>query len=150
METCWLPVLEGRSIDGLIQAAETSVSSGCAVFTHEFKGAASRVSVDATAFGLRRDHVLIEILATFANGSDGFAEQRHRQWARATRESFNATALPGGYSNLLAGDDPDRVAKSYGGNANRLVKAKRRYDPDKVFRSIPLPVTVARAGAHDS
>jgi hypothetical protein len=150
METCWLPALDGRSIDGLIQAAETSVSPGCAVFTHEFKGAASRVSADATAFRLRRDHVLVEILATFANGSDGLAEQRHRQWARATRQSFNAAALPGGYPNLLAGDDPDRVAKSYGGNAERLVKAKRRYDPDKVFRSIPLPVTAARAGAHDS
>jgi FAD/FMN-containing dehydrogenase len=150
METCWLPALDGRSIDGLIQAAETSVSSGCAVFTHEFKGAASRVPVDATAFRLRRDHVLVEILATFANDSDGLAEQRHRQWARATRESFSATALPGGYPNLLAGDDPDRVAKSYGDNAERLVQAKRRYDPDKVFRAIPLPLGAARAGAYDS
>jgi hypothetical protein len=150
METCWLPALDGRSIDGLVQAAETSVSPGCAVFTHEFRGAASRVSADATAFCLRRDHVLVEILATIANGSDGLAEQRHRQWARATRESFNATSLPGGYPNLIAGDDPDRVAKSYGGNAERLVKAKRRYDPDKVFRAIPLPVTAARAGAYDS
>jgi hypothetical protein len=107
------------------------------------------VSADATAFRLRRDHVLAEIVSTFAHGSDGFAGQQHRQWARTTRMSFNATALPCGYLNLLAGDDPDRVAESYGGNAERLVKAKRRFDPDKVFRSIPLPVTAARAGAHD-
>ena len=145
METCWLPSFDDRSIDGLIQAAETAVSPGCAVFTHEFKGAASHVSADATAFHLRRDHVLVEILATFANSSDPLAEQRHRQWARATRELFMATALPGGYPNLLAGDDLDRVAKSYGGNADRLVKAKQRYDPDKVFRSIPLPVTTGKA-----
>jgi FAD/FMN-containing dehydrogenase len=148
METCWLPALDGRNSDLLMQAAETSASPGCAVFTHEFKGAASRVSVDATAFHQRRDHVLVEFLATFANDSDELAEQRHRQWARATRESFNATALPGGYPNLLADDDPDRVAKSYGGNAERLVKAKRHYDPDEVFRSIPLPVTAAKPGAH--
>jgi hypothetical protein len=89
--------------------------------------------------------MLVEILATFANSSDGLAEERHRQWARAARESFSATALPGGYPNLLAGDDQDRVAKSYGGNAERLVKAKRRYDPEKVFRSIPLPGDVPRA-----
>src|SRR5262249_58824411 len=118
------------------------------VCTEEFRGAASGVAVDATAFRLRRDHVLVEILATFANGSDGLAEERHRQWARATRESFNPTALPGGYPNLLAGDDPDRVTKSYGSNAERLVKAKRRYDPDKLFRSIPLPVTASRIGAY--
>ena len=49
---------------------ERAVSPGCAIFTHEFKGAASRVPEAATAFGLRRDHVLVEILATFVDGSD--------------------------------------------------------------------------------
>jgi hypothetical protein len=106
------------------------------------------VPADATAFGLRRDHVLVEILATFGDGSGLLTEQRHRQWARATRESFSASALPGGYPNLLAADDPQRVARSYGGNAERLIIAKRRYDPDNVFRSaIPLPVAAATAGA---
>jgi FAD/FMN-containing dehydrogenase len=150
METCWLPALDSGSIDAFIEAMETSVSPGCALFTHEFKGAASRVPANATAFGLRRDHVLVEILATFADGPDRLAEQRHRQWARATRDSFNAMALPGGYPNLLTGDDSGRVARSYGPNAERLIKAKRRYDPDNVFRSaIPLPVTAGRAGTHD-
>jgi berberine-like enzyme len=99
------------------------------------------VAEEATAFGLRRDHVLIEIIAWFLDGPDNTEEERHRQWARATREVFDAIALPGGYPNLLAGDeDPDRVARSYGRNAERLTKAKRRYDPDNVFRStIPLP-----------
>ena len=50
-------------------------------------------------------------------------------------------ALPGGYPNFLAGDDPDRVAKSYGPNAGRLIAAKRHYDPDNVFNfAIPLPL----------
>jgi FAD/FMN-containing dehydrogenase len=150
METCWLPALDSGIIDAFIRAMETLVSPGCAVFTHEFKGAASRVPANTTAFGLRRDHVLVEILATFGDGPDGLAEQPHRQWARATRESFNATALPGGYPNLLTADDSDRVARSYGPNAERLIKAKRRYDPDNVFRSaIPLPITAGRAGVHD-
>jgi FAD/FMN-containing dehydrogenase len=148
IETCWLPALDSGSIDAFIRAMETLISPGCALFTHEFKGAASRVPADATAFGLRRDHVLVEILATFSDGPDGLAEQRHRQWARATRESFNATALPGGYPNLLAAGDSDRVARSYGPNAERLIKAKRRYDPDNIFRSaIPLPVAFAMADA---
>jgi hypothetical protein len=87
------------------------------------------------------DHVLVEILATFADRSDKLEEQRHRQWARATLQAFNAMALPGGYPNLLAGGDADRVAKSFGRNAERLIKTKRHYDPDNVFRSaIPLPV----------
>jgi FAD/FMN-containing dehydrogenase len=141
METCWLPALDSGSIDVFVAAMEMAVSPGCAVFTHQFKGAASRVPQEATAFGLRRDHVLVEILATFPDRSDQLEEQRHRGWARATLAAFDAMALPGGYPNILAGCDADRATRSYGRNAGRLLKAKRHYDPDNVFRSaIPLPV----------
>ena len=115
---------------------------GCAIFTHEFRGAAARVPTEATAFGLRRDHVLIESLPTFVDRSDQIQEQRHRQWARAALAALEGMALPGGYPNLLAGDDPDRAAQSFGRNAGRLIEAKRHYDPDNVFRSaISLPLS---------
>jgi hypothetical protein len=85
--------------------------------------------------------VLVEILATFVDRSDREEEQRHRQRTRATRQAFAPMALPGGYPNFLAGDDPDRVAKSCGPNAGRLIAAKRHYDPDNVFNfAIPLPL----------
>jgi hypothetical protein len=148
METCWLPSLDRRSIDALIRAMEMAVSPGCAIFTHEFRGAASRVPVEATAFGLRRDHVLIEILATFVDRSDEVEEQRHRQWVRATLRAFDGMALPGGYPNFLPQGDADRAAKSYGDNSERLISAKRRYDPDNVFSSaIPLPVSQGKRHA---
>ncbi len=144
METCSLAKLDGDGIDMFIRGMEAAVSPRCAIFTHEFKGAASRVAEAATAFGLRRDHVLVEILATFPDGSDIVDQPRHRHWARATRDAF-ATALPGGYPNLLGPNDPDRSADSYGGNAARLIAAKHRYDPDNVFCStIPLPPPVQR------
>src|SRR5262247_1920035 len=47
METCWLPSLDRSSIDIFVQAMETAVSPGCAIFTHEFRGAASRVPIKA-------------------------------------------------------------------------------------------------------
>ncbi len=141
METSWLPALDDAATDVFIQAMETAVSPGCAVVTHEFKGAAARVPVEATAFGLRRDHVLVEIIATFVDRSDKLEAQRHHQWARATRRALDAMALPGGYANLLAAGDADRAAKGYGRNVERLIRAKRQFDPDDVFRSaIPLSV----------
>jgi hypothetical protein len=142
METCWLPALDSSSFDAFIRAMETAVSPGCALFTHEFRGAASRVPVEATAFGLRRDHVLVELLATFVYRSDKRDERQHQQWISATLHAFDAMALPGGYPNLLPRGDADRVTKSYGRNADRLVKAKQHYDPDNVFSSaIPLPAS---------
>jgi FAD/FMN-containing dehydrogenase len=148
METCSLPALDRGGIDVFIETMAGAVSPGCAIFTHEFKGAASRVPAEATAFGLRRDHVLVEILAAFADRSDELDEYAHYQWARATREAFDSMALPGGYPNLLAGGDKGRATKSYGCNVDRLLKAKRHYDPDNIFCSaIPLPVGRAMAGA---
>jgi hypothetical protein len=129
METCWLPRVDRAGINVFIQAMAAAVSRGCAILTHEFRGAASRIPVEATAFGLRRNHVLVEILATFVDRSDELAEQRHQQWVRATVRAFDALALPGGYPNLLGRGDADRAAKSYGANAGRLIEAKRTYDP---------------------
>jgi hypothetical protein len=124
----------------MTEAMANAVSPGCAIFTHEFRGAASRVPTEATAFGLRCDHVLVEILTCFVDRSDELEEQQHRRWGRATLRAFDAVALPGGYPNLLAGDDVERATKSYGRNSRRLAEAKRLYDPDNVFSSaIPLP-----------
>jgi FAD binding domain/Berberine and berberine like len=139
IETCSLDALDSNGIDTLVTAMANAVSPGCAILTHEFKGAACRVAADATAFGLRRAHILIEVLTMFPEPDDIRVTQRHVAWARQTREAFTS-ALPGGYPNLLGRDDPVRAAASYGGNATRLIKAKRRYDPGNVFSSaIPLP-----------
>ena len=89
METCSLPALDGASVDLLVEAMAKAVSAGCAIFSHEFRGAASRVPVEATAFGLRRDHVLIEILASFPDRPDRLEERRHQQWVRNTLRAFD-------------------------------------------------------------
>lgn len=141
METCLLPVLDEAGIDMLLKAMASAPSAGCSMITHEFKGAASRVPLDATAFGLRRDHVSIEILASFDDGAGAEEERRHRQWVRDAREAFASIALPGGYPNMLGEGEAARAAASFGQNSERLLRAKRLYDPGNVFRSaIPLPI----------
>ena len=140
MESCCLPALDHANSQSFIEAMESAVSPGCAIFTHEFKGAAAQVPADATAFGHRRNHVLVELLATFVDRSDKLEEEQHQRWLQATLHRFDATMLPGGYPNLLPKGDVTRAAKSYGDNAERLLKVKRRYDPDNMFSSaIPLP-----------
>ena len=140
MATCWLPTLDGQAIDVFIRAMATAASPGCAIITHVFRGAASRVPVAATAFGLRRDHVLVEILASFTDRSEPRDEHWNRRWTQATLRAFDGITLPGGYPNLLAKDEVERAVKSYGVNAGRLIRAKQHYDPDNIFNStIPLP-----------
>jgi hypothetical protein len=52
---------------------------------------------------------------------------------------------------MLAGSDVQRATKSFRCNAERLIKAKRDYDPDNVFRSaIALPAGRSAGHARDA
>ena len=142
MESCCLPALDSDSSGKFIEAMKSAVSPGCAIFTHDFKGEAAQVQTGATAFGLRRKHVLVELLATFVDRSDALEEEQHQQWLQTTLHGFDTIMLSSAYPNLLPKGDAARAASSYGRNAERLLKAKRRYDPDNIFSSaIPLPVS---------
>ena len=105
---------------------------------HHFHGAAARIPAEAIAFGLRREHFMVEIVASWEpDGSNGAA---HRQWALDLWKSLAPFALPGGYANLLGPNDREQAAAAYGDNAARLRALKRRLDPDRVFAfAIPLP-----------
>jgi hypothetical protein len=122
-ETCWLPAFDACAINAFIAVMRCAVSPGCAILTPDFKGAASRVAANAAAFGLRRDHVVVEVLAMAPAESDELDARRHRAWARNAREAYTG-ALPGGYPNFLGSDEAERAVKSYGGNAERLIRAK--------------------------
>jgi Berberine and berberine like len=76
-------------------------------------------------------------------GQDADTVARHRHWADTTAEGLSPHALPGGYPSLLTADEPERVAHAYGGNATRLIAAKKRYDPDNVFIATPPPGVAA-------
>jgi hypothetical protein len=135
-----LPVLAPGAIDLIIGAVARKKSPPSTVAFHHFHGAATRIAADATAFGLRQEHLMVEIVASWEpDGGNGAA---HRQWARDLQKSLAPFALPGGYPNLLGPDDREQAAAAYGGNAARLRTLKRRFDPDRVFASaIPLPET---------
>jgi FAD/FMN-containing dehydrogenase len=147
IETRWLRRLSEESISALVAAVRQRPSPGCAIATHEFRGAAARVPVETTAFGLRSDHTLVEIVAISDADRDGEPSPgagADRNWAKQTSSALAPFSLPGGYPNLLTGEDPERVRASFGPNAERLAAAKRRFDPDSVWRALPLPLP--RAG----
>ena len=133
-----LPALTAGAADAIIAAKARAASPLCSVFWHHFHGAATRVAPDSAAFGLRREHLMVEIVAGWKpDGDDGAA---NRRWAQDLWQSLAPFALPGGYANLLGPDDREQAAGAYGGNAARLRVLKHRFDPDGVFASaIPLP-----------
>jgi FAD/FMN-containing dehydrogenase len=139
MATRWVSRLHGDATAVLIEQIRRRPSPLCAVLTHAFHGAATRIAPDSAAFGFRQPHTVIEIVAQAdpKGESDGSAE---RAWVNETAAALDQHALPGGYANFLTAEDSERARLSYGPNAERLTRAKRHYDPGNVFASaIPLP-----------
>lgn len=136
MRTRTLRTYSSGAIGALIRAVDTRTSELSAISIHHFHGAASRVPIEQTAFGIRRLHFMVEIMAAWQPGEDGMP---HRNWADAVYTDLGEHALDGGYPSLIGPDQAAQADAAYGPNAARLLDVKRRYDPAKFFSASPLP-----------
>lgn len=94
-------------------------------------GAASRVSPQATAFGLRDDLWNLDVIGQWLDPAE---TDQHTQWVRACWGALEPYATGGVYVNHLGADEPERVRAAYGNNYDRLVQVKQTYDPTNFFR----------------
>jgi FAD/FMN-containing dehydrogenase len=124
-------VIAALSEAGLRQSSRHSM-----IAAHHFHGAATRVSVESAAFGLRAPHRMIEIVAAWETDDDAAT---HIGWADRVDAELAPHALPGGYPNMLGPGRLEQIAHAYGSNAARLCAAKKQFDPDGVFSAIDLP-----------
>jgi FAD/FMN-containing dehydrogenase len=132
LRTRWLSDVSPTAVDALVASAAEMSSPSSALIVNRFHGAATRVDPGATAFAQRSPHQVVEVIASFPPGGPA---DRHRAWADSVVRALDPVALPGGYVSLLGPGDEDRARASYGGNLDRLLAAKHRYDPDNVFAS---------------
>jgi FAD/FMN-containing dehydrogenase len=139
MRTRSVPALSPEVVEALVAAGQSRTDPLSGVVVHHFHGAAARVPEDATAFGRRGDHLMVEIGAVW-EPRPGAPAEPHRAWADGVWSALAPASLPGGYPNLLGPGDAGQVAHAYGANAARLRAVKARYDPDRVFTATPLPL----------
>jgi FAD/FMN-containing dehydrogenase len=140
LQTRWLPDLTPEILSEIMAAVSRRTSPFSKIIFHDFHGAATRVASDATPFGLRQRHFLVEIVATW-QGDDKDDGTSHREWAKNFSGALAPYSLAGGYANLLGSDAQDQIARAYGDNSDRLLRLKRQIDPDGIFTSaIPLPM----------
>jgi len=132
--TRWLPAPTEEVCAVLTDAAARATSPLSSLTLHHFHGAATRVPVASTAYGLRSEHLLVEIISTWEAGDLGDV---HRQWAQDLAVALDAHALPGGYPNLLGPDEHERTRAAYGENLDKLLSLKKSLDPDGVFAAVP-------------
>ncbi|MBV2364163.1 FAD-binding oxidoreductase [Streptomonospora nanhaiensis] len=137
IRTRTLPGLTSGVRSALLAQGEALPTRASAIALHALHGAATRVPAADTAFGNRKPHLMAEIIAVWEPGDE--AAPGHRAWADALHSALAPEAVPGGYPNLLGPDDSAEIAHAYGPNTRRLLDAKQRYDPGRVFTATPLP-----------
>ena len=127
----YLPALDDAAIDTLLAHAVHLPGPFTTVYLGAEGGAVARTDPSATAFPHRDAAFSLHV---FPGWSDPAEDARIMGWARDVHAAMQPHASGGVYVNMLAEDEAPRVPCAYGANLERLVRIKRDWDPDNLFR----------------
>ena len=97
---------------------------------YPINGAVHKVASDDTAFAYRDANFATVIAGMWP---DPAQNKDNIKWVRDYYDATAPLSEEGGYINFMAEDDQSRIKANYKGNYNRLVQAKKKYDPDNLF-----------------
>ncbi|MEJ8809772.1 FAD-binding oxidoreductase [Variovorax ureilyticus] len=123
--------LSDEALDMLIANIGRLPGPACEIFMAQLGGAMARVKQSETAFPGRDAHYIMNVHGRWDDPAD---DDKVRDWARRVFQEAAPHATASGYVNFLTEDEAARVEGSYGANYARLQTAKRKYDPDNLFR----------------
>ncbi|WP_018681960.1 FAD-binding oxidoreductase [Actinokineospora enzanensis] len=107
--------------------------AGAALFG--WGGAINRVPVEATAFPHRNTLFLVSLDTSWAVDDGPEVMRDNLDWIGALYEDMGEYASGASYLNFTDPELADWRTAYHGPNLARLVEVKRRYDPDRFFRS---------------
>lgn len=61
-------------------------------------------------------------------------KEKITSWTKRYWEALHPYSAGGAYVNFMMDEGEERVEATYGGNYERLVKIKDKYDPNNLFR----------------
>ena len=133
--------LDDDAVDAIIDYAGRLPSTQSEIFLGLIGGQANRLPPDATAYP-HRD--VLYAMNVHTRWSDPVDDDECIAWAREFFKVSAAYASGSVYVNFLTQDEGERIEAAYGQNYPRLMQAKKRYDPQNLFRqnqNIPPAVT---------
>ena len=131
MRSNFMAALPEDAIAILVERFMATPSKLSAVIVEHCHGAIARVASDATAFAPRGNPYHFEILGFWDRANE---DEANLEWVAdffAAMRPFDAGEV---YVNSLDEGEGHRVCEAYGGNYDRLVTLKSKYDPTNFFR----------------
>ena len=126
----FLPPVTAKTATEIVDIVEQSPSYLMGMPLIHLRGAVARVKPDATAYWNRGAY---HDVAVWAAWDDRVDNERNVATVRAFFQKLEHLTK-GYYINTDTPDDDRRLRETYGGNYDRLVQAKTKYDPTNLFR----------------
>src|SRR6478736_5533419 len=124
--------LSDEAIAQHIRFGETLPTMHSTMHMYPINGAAARVGKTDTAWNYR-DATWAQVIVGV--DPDPANKDKIVSWTKSYYDAVHPFSAGGAYVNFLMGDEgEERVKKTYGGNYERLVAIKKKYDPDNFFR----------------
>jgi FAD/FMN-containing dehydrogenase len=122
--------LTDAAIDAHIEHGSKVPAMTSTMHIYPINGAVHRVASDDTAFAYRDANFATVIAGMWPDPAQNKANIK---WVRDYYDATAPQSEEGGYINFMSEDDQSRIKANYKGNYNRLVQAKKKYDPDNLF-----------------
>lgn len=122
--------LSDEAIDVHLQYGPRVPSMFSLLHIYSLGGAIGRVSQAETAFHYR-DAKFVHIIAGVDPKPEPLAQ--YREWVREYWSALHPHSMGGSYVNFLGDEGHERIAAAYGGNFDRLIEIKNKYDANNVF-----------------
>jgi FAD/FMN-containing dehydrogenase len=130
-KSAFLRELSDTAIDEIVKYGNQATSPMSAVIVEQYGGAMSRVADDATAFAHRKAGYDLAMLSVWTNPDES---DRHIGWARSFADAMTPHRSGAYLLNFLGEEGDDTIRAAFGGNYDRLVEIKTKYDPTNFFR----------------
>lgn len=130
-KTHFMTEISAGAIDAILSHFAGVPSPQSVVVFQQYGGAVSRISPTATAFSHRAAQYDFIPTSIWTNPAES---EKQMNWVRKLWDAMKPFSSGGEYVNNLGEEGEDRVRAAYGGNYERLVALKNRYDPANFFR----------------
>jgi FAD/FMN-containing dehydrogenase len=128
--TMFVDAIDRAAARTIMDHLRTSAAQMAAVEIRVLGGAMARVSADATAFAHRRSRIMVNVAAMYERPDEAGV---HEPWVNALAAALRQ-GDDGAYVGFLRDEGEARVRAAYpGATWERLVAAKKRYDPGNLF-----------------
>jgi FAD/FMN-containing dehydrogenase len=122
--------LSDEALDVVLRYAAAVPTPQCEIFLGMIGGRANDPGPGATAYPHRGIQFAMNVHGRWDDAVD---DERVIVWAREFFGAAAAHAAGSVYINFMTQEESGRIREAYGGNYDRLVEVKRKYDPDNVF-----------------